>query len=195
MREILPRICHLEIRINILKRVLKLEYIKGKYVPQSIKNLSSACGSTAAYRRRTVLVWYLLVWYLFPCNMFWVGFFIWYTEFQCLSPSPIQEFSWCVIPCNIFCQPQEVRTVNCTFPFFTSELIPFQTLGNLVPLNFLIEAERTTPLPPTLKLSSMCSADSIDSSYKTLRYLHPIALTWMIASAISHRPQIIVTYN
>lgn len=76
MRGILPRICHLEIEINILKSVLKLEYIKGKYVPQSTRNLSSACGSTATYRRRMVLIWYLLVWYLFPRNMFWVGFFI-----------------------------------------------------------------------------------------------------------------------
>lgn len=75
MTEILPRICHLEIRIKILKRSLKLEYIKGKYVPQSIKNLSSANGSTAIDRKRISYSYFtqlLLVWYLFPCNTFWV---------------------------------------------------------------------------------------------------------------------------
>ena len=121
-----------------------------------------------------LLVWYSAVQYLVPRNMVWVGSFIWQTEFQCPLPSLIPEFRWCVIPCNIFYHLQEVQTVNCTLPFFTSELLPFQPSGNLFPPNFPVQAERTMPIPPTLKLSSLCSADSIDSSRKNLSYLHPI---------------------
>lgn len=45
------------------------------------------------------------------------GFFIWYTKFQCPLLSLIQQFSWWVTLCNMFCQQQEVQTVNRTFPF------------------------------------------------------------------------------
>lgn len=54
------------------------------------------------------------------------GFFMWYTKFQCLLLSLIQEFSWWVTPCNIFCQQQE--DCELYLSLCTSELISFQTL-------------------------------------------------------------------
>ena len=61
MREILPRTCHLEIRINILKRSLKLEYIEGKICAITYqKSFLSLWKYSYLQKKEELLVWNLV---------------------------------------------------------------------------------------------------------------------------------------
>lgn len=62
-----------------LEKIPEGEFVKGKYIHQSIRSLSSACGSAITYKKW----WDHVTWYLFPWSIFWMGFFMWYTKFNC----------------------------------------------------------------------------------------------------------------